>query len=77
MALSVAGCGGGGKGGATTCGEYLEMSDADQEKVIRQFIKEKGDDDPPRGEVALGQLGALTHCNTIGRSSDPVRDIDG
>ena len=77
IAVSVAGCGGGSKGGATPCGDYLKMDNAGQEKVIRDFMSEKGDTDPDNGMVALSKGSAIAYCNTVGSDSDPISNIDG
>lgn len=77
LALTLAGCGGGLSGGDTTCGEYLGLDSGDQKQVITNFFEEKGDSNPSGGSVLLSQQSARLYCNTLGTSTDPIRNIDG
>ncbi|MFT3659846.1 MAG: hypothetical protein QM809_00180 [Gordonia sp. (in: high G+C Gram-positive bacteria)] len=75
--LGLTACGGGNEGGDTTCGDYQQMDSAGKKSVITEFLKSKGDSDPSGAKVTLTQASATTYCSTVGKASDPIRNIDG
>lgn len=76
-ALALTACGSSNAGGDTTCGDYLGMDSGAQSQVIRTWLETKGDADPATGTVTLNRFSAVAYCNTVGRESDPIKNIDG
>lgn len=75
LSMSLAACGG-GKGGDTTCGEFMQMSAADQKEAIHALMSEEGDS-PANGMVTLGVGSAKLFCSTVGTDSSKIREING
>lgn len=69
-------CGSANQGGDTTCGDYLNMSSAEQDEVVRTFLEEDGQEHK-NGEIMLVKGSALAFCNTIGKDSSKIREING
>lgn len=77
----LAGCGPGSplsqnQGGDTTCGDFLEMAPDEQQEVIAAFMDEMGRSDAPGFETTLVEQSSKLYCNTMGRPSDPIRNIN-
>ncbi|MDO5747289.1 MAG: hypothetical protein Q4P66_06495 [Actinomycetaceae bacterium] len=79
LVVSLSGCGGGSsnQGGATTCGDFKEMSKEEQKEVVRTFLAEKGQDDPANGEITLYRMSIKAFCATVGSDSSTVKEVDG
>ncbi len=76
LSAALSACGS-NNGGATTCGDYLQLSSDGQKAVITSFLESKGDSNPAGGMVILNQQSAKLFCSTVGTSSDPISKIDG
>lgn len=77
LCLTIAGCGGPGDGGSTTCGDFTSMSGDDQKQVIKDYLSEKGDSDAGSLKVGATRLSALAYCKTVGSDSSPISGIGG
>lgn len=67
----------GNAGGATTCGDYLDLSGSDRTSVVTKFLEDKGEASPGSLKVTVTKTSVLAYCSTVGGSGDPISNIDG
>ena len=65
-----------GKGGDTTCAEYLKMSNDEKAEAIKFLLKEK-DDGPSNGAISTAKMSATLFCKTAGSDNSRIREING
>ncbi len=75
-AITLTGCSGSNEGGDTTCGDYLSLDSSGRSEVVEKFLSDEGRSDGAIS-VNLTKASVLAYCNTVGNSSDPIRNIDG
>ena len=77
LALGVfSGCAGNNAGGATTCHDYIQMSDGGQSNVVAKMLRDRGEV-ATTGVIKLTQVSVLTYCSFLSSSDAPIDGIYG
>jgi hypothetical protein len=76
LTISLAACGGGTNGGATTCGQYKKASDSGKKSAVTKMLEEHGDS-TSNGSVTLTRASVRAYCETIGSDSDRIDSVYG
>jgi hypothetical protein len=76
LVLSLAACGAGGKGGATTCGEYKAASDKAKNAAVTKMLEDHGGS-TSNGNVTMTRASVRVFCETMGSDGHAIESVYG
>ncbi|MDR1266349.1 MAG: hypothetical protein LBK42_12545 [Propionibacteriaceae bacterium] len=75
VVLSLSACSS-SKGGATTCGEYIDASANARRAAVVKMLEDRGESTSD-ASVTLNSASVMLFCQTLGQSTDTIEQIYG
>lgn len=74
--IALSACGS-NAGGATTCGDYKDLSSKDRTAVVQKFLEDEGKSNASGLTVNMTKASVIAYCSTIGSADDPISNVNG